>query len=109
VRHREASYQLLRALPLNAYAYGGRWRVGKERIVAGRGARLRLHFRAKNVFLVLGGHGTLDVLVDGQRKRRLPVEGISRLYTLLSYPRLETHVLELRFSRGLAAYAFTFG
>jgi thiol-disulfide isomerase/thioredoxin len=109
VRNREAAYQLPRALPFNAYAYGGHWRVGKERIVAGDGARLRLHFRAKNVFLVLGGHGTLDVLVDGQRKRRLPVEGISRLYTLLRYPRVETHVLELRFSRGLAAYAFTFG
>jgi hypothetical protein len=109
VRNREAPYQLPRALPLNAYAYGGRWRVGRERIVAGHGARLRLHFLAKDVFLVLGGRGTLDVFVDGHRKRRLRVEGISRLYTLLRYPQLETHVLELRFSRGLAAYAFTFG
>jgi cytochrome c biogenesis protein CcdA/thiol-disulfide isomerase/thioredoxin len=106
---REALYQLPRALPLNAYAYGRLWRVGKERIVAGRGARLRLHFLAKNVFLVLGGRGTLDVFVDGHRKRRLRVEGISRPYTLLRYPQLENHVLELRFSRGLAAYAFMFG
>jgi cytochrome c biogenesis protein CcdA/thiol-disulfide isomerase/thioredoxin len=109
VRNRETPYELPRALPLNAYAYGGTWRVAKERIVSGRGARLRLHFLAKNVYLVLGGRGRLDVLVDGHRKRRVRVEGISRLYTLLRYPRLETHVLELRFSPELAAYAFTFG
>jgi thiol-disulfide isomerase/thioredoxin len=109
VPKREALYELPRALLLNAYAYGGFWRVERERIVAGRAARLRLHFLAKNVFLVLGGRGTLDVFVDGKRNRRLRVHGISRLYTLLGYPRLETHVLELRFSRGLSAYAFTFG
>ena len=32
-----------------------------------------------------------------------------RLYHLVSRPKAETHVLSLRFSRGVAGYAFTFG
>jgi hypothetical protein len=32
-----------------------------------------------------------------------------RLYHLVSRPNAETHVLSLRFSRGVAGYAFTFG
>ena len=79
VPDKKVRYRLPPALPVNAYAYGGYWRVEKERIVAGRSARLRLHFFAKNVYLVLGGQGALDVLVDGQRQRRLRVQGISRL------------------------------
>ena len=47
-------------------AYGGQWRVGAQQIVAGPGARLRLHFHAKNVYIVLGGRGTVKALVDGK-------------------------------------------
>jgi hypothetical protein len=32
-----------------------------------------------------------------------------RLYHLVSRPAVETHVLTLRFSPGVAGYAFTFG
>ena len=32
-----------------------------------------------------------------------------RLYTLVERPRLDDHLLELRFTPGVAAYAFTFG
>jgi Thioredoxin like C-terminal domain len=32
-----------------------------------------------------------------------------RLYHLVSRPRVERHVLTLRFSPGVAGYAFTFG
>jgi Thioredoxin like C-terminal domain len=32
-----------------------------------------------------------------------------RLYHLVSRPGVETHLLSLRFSRGVSGYAFTFG
>ena len=106
---REAAYAFQRAIPLNDLAYAGRWRVERERIVAGRGARLRLHFLAQDVYLVLSGRGRLQVLVGGRPVKTLRVSGLSRLYTLLRYPRLSEGALELRFTPGIAAYAFTFG
>jgi cytochrome c biogenesis protein CcdA/thiol-disulfide isomerase/thioredoxin len=105
----EASYSLPKSLPQNELAYGGRWRVEAERIVSGPGARLQLHFYAHNVYLVLGGHGRVEVLVNGKPTRTVRVTGISRLYTLVKHPRSEDAILELRFTPGISAYAFTFG
>jgi len=105
---REAPYRLPAKLAQNQLAYGGRWRVEAERAVAGPNARLRLHFRAKEVNLVLGGDGRVQVLLDGRRMRTLIVHG-SRLYNLVDLARFRTGVLELRVGRGVAGYAFTFG
>jgi hypothetical protein len=49
------------------------------------------------------------VLVDGKPVRTIHVGGLSRLYTLLRYPKLTEGELELRFAPGITAYAFTFG
>jgi len=106
---REAAYRFPREIQLNDLAYAGRWTVGRERIVAGRGARLRLHFLAQKVYLVLGGRGRLQVFVGGRPVKTVQVNGLSRLYTLLSYPQLSEGALELRFTPGISAYAFTFG
>jgi len=89
-------------------AYDGRWKVTGEEIVAGLGARLRLSFTARKVFLVLGGKGNVRVLLDGKERRVVRVNG-SRLYTLLSLPELREGLLELRFDPGVRGYAFTFG
>jgi cytochrome c biogenesis protein CcdA/thiol-disulfide isomerase/thioredoxin len=102
-----ATYELPASLPQNAFAYGGRWRVEGERAVAAKNARLRLHFHARDVYLVLGGRGRVDVLVDGKRARRVDVDSY-RLYTLRSGPPADAQ-LELRFTPGVQAYAFTFG
>jgi cytochrome c biogenesis protein CcdA/thiol-disulfide isomerase/thioredoxin len=108
VRDRFATYRFPASLPLDHLAYGGSWLVGAERIMAGRQARLRLHFHAHDVYLVLGGSGMVRVLVDGRATRVVPVGG-DRLYTLLSQKKLREGLLELRFSPGVEAYAFTFG
>jgi cytochrome c biogenesis protein CcdA/thiol-disulfide isomerase/thioredoxin len=105
---KEATYAMPAELPQNALAYGGRWRVEGERIVAGRDARLRLHFVAQNVYLVLGGRGTVHVLVDGKPQKTVRVDAY-RLYTLLAGRKVDDALLELRFSPGVQAYAFTFG
>ena len=44
-----------RELAVNEFAYGGHMTVEKQRLVAGLGARLRLHFQAQVVYLVMGG------------------------------------------------------
>ncbi len=103
-----ASYRLPRSLDLDELAYGGSWRVAEERITAGDGARLRLHFLARDVHLVLGGRGTVQVYLDGVQRRSVRVAG-SRLYTLLRQAETKEALLELRVSPGVSAYAFTFG
>ncbi len=109
VPNREARYRFPHEIALNELAYAGRWRVERERIVAGHGARLRLHFLAQDVYLVLSGNGRLEVLVGGRPVKTIRVSGLSRLYTLLRYPGLSEGALELRFTPGISAYAFTFG
>jgi cytochrome c biogenesis protein CcdA/thiol-disulfide isomerase/thioredoxin len=104
----EHPYRLPFTLGRDQLAYGGRWRVEGERIVAGAGARLRLRFHARAVHLVLAGLGKVRVFVDGRERAGQTVAG-DRLYTLVRLPERGTHLLELRFTPGLAAYAFTFG
>jgi cytochrome c biogenesis protein CcdA/thiol-disulfide isomerase/thioredoxin len=105
---RLATYRFPSALDLDTFAYAGRWTVEGERIVSGKDARLRLHFTARIVHLVLGGHGTVKVKLDGNDVKTVRVAA-DRLYTLASLPRSRDGLLELRFSPGLSAYAFTFG
>ena len=104
---RSAYYLLPLSLPESSFAYGGRWRLEGERAVAGRDASLLLRFRAGAVHLVLGGRGQVEVEFRG-RKRTVRVTR-DRLYTLLALPRVGEGLLALRFSPGVAAYAFTFG
>ena len=109
---REAAYTIPRFVPLHGLAYGGRWRVEEERIVAGEDARLRLHFKGGDVFLVLGTSGrpeTAEVTLDGERVGTVAVTQ-DDIYTLARIPgENNEHVLDLRLSPGTEAYAFTFG
>jgi len=108
----EADYSIPEVVPQNSFAYGGRWTVEKERIVAGSGARLRLSFRAQKVFLVLGTRGeaeSVDVAIDGRPVKTVRVTE-DRLYTLAELPgETGDHTLDLSFTPGTEAYAFTFG
>jgi cytochrome c biogenesis protein CcdA/thiol-disulfide isomerase/thioredoxin len=97
-----------RSLQPSELAYSGIWKVNPDEIVAGLGSRLRLSFIAREVHLVLGGHGEVNVLLDGAQRRTVRVDG-SRLYTLLRMRSLTTGLLELQFTPGVRGYAFTFG
>ena len=112
VEGREADYEIPKVVPQNAVAYGGRWTVGRERIVAGEDARLRLSYHARDVYLVLGKGGeagSVQVASDGKRVKTVTVTG-DRLYTLAALPGpAADHILDLSFSPGVEAYAFTFG
>ena len=108
-RDRFAEYDFPdRELEPSELAYAGRWLVDGEKIVAGLDARLRLSFIARKVFLVLGGHGKVRVLLDGKPLRVVDIDG-SRLYTLLTLAEQTNGLLELRFDPCVRAYAFTFG
>jgi thiol-disulfide isomerase/thioredoxin len=92
-------------------SFVGPWHRSADDAEAGPGSRLRLQFRARRVFLVLGSPDrtrTLDVVLDGRPYRHLRIRR-QRLYTLVDLPRAGAHELELRPEPGIHGYAFTFG
>jgi len=108
----EGEYEFPGYVPEDSYALSGRWTIEKERAIAGERARLRLHYRGHEAFLVLGsptGDGVVRVTLDGIRTRTIRVTE-HRLYELASSPRESRyHLLELELSPAVEAYAFTFG
>ena len=105
---RYALYKFPAQLAQDDLAYSGSWKVLEQRIVSGPFARLRLRFAAQKIHLVLGGRGSVQVVVDGKPLKTVAIRGEPRLYTLASFPQLRTGLLELRFSQGISGYAFTF-
>ncbi|HWB22975.1 MAG TPA: cytochrome c biogenesis protein DipZ [Gaiellaceae bacterium] len=103
-----ATYSFPKTLDQNELAYSGSWNVQSQRIVAGKDAKLRLNFTGEHVYLVLGGHGTVQKLIDGKPAGSVDVNAY-KLYTLHSSAVPEQGLLELRFTPGVQAYAFTFG
>jgi cytochrome c biogenesis protein CcdA/thiol-disulfide isomerase/thioredoxin len=105
-------YTAIEDLPRNHFSYGGTWIFTGESATAGPGARLIGHVAAKDVYLVLSpaghGPGRVAVSVDGQRERTVRVTS-QQLYHLMSRRAYGEHTLSLRFSPGVAGYAFTFG
>jgi cytochrome c biogenesis protein CcdA/thiol-disulfide isomerase/thioredoxin len=107
-RNAEHTYSFPTTPVPSEIAYAGRWRIEGQRAIAGQGARLRLLYRARNVYLVLTGRGSVAVLVDGKHVRTVHV-GADKLYSLVERPEIGDRLLELRFTPGVAGYAFTFG
>jgi cytochrome c biogenesis protein CcdA/thiol-disulfide isomerase/thioredoxin len=105
---RMAAYQPSTTLPQNELTYGGSWKIGSQQIVAGPGAFLRLHFHAEDVYVVLGGRGTVQALVNGKPLKTISVDAY-RLYTVRASNTVGDATLELRFSPGVKGYSFTFG
>ena len=107
---REATYPGSPAPDMHGVALTGTWTVHAEDITAGRDAGLDLAFLANEVYLVLGGEGTLSVNEPGNPGRTIAVTGAPTLYTLhTGNGEIKAGTLHLGFTPGLQAYAFTFG
>ena len=104
-----ATYEFPSSITVGEYGLSGRWTIGFEESTAGADARLELDFKAKDVYLVLGGSGTLSLALDGRALGTINVSGIPRLYTLVSGPSEQTGLLVLTASPAVEAYDFTFG
>jgi cytochrome c biogenesis protein CcdA/thiol-disulfide isomerase/thioredoxin len=102
-------YQLPVAARLGTLGFGGTWTDHAQEATAGPGAQLELGFLAQDVYLVLGGTGTLDVTVNGHHVKTIDVSGVPRLYTLFQASADTSRTLLLQASPGIQAYDFTFG
>jgi len=90
------------------FALTGTWSVTGESITAGRNAGIALNFLAGDVYLDVGGTGTLTVTVD-RTTTRYRVSGAPNIYPVLHRGHQESGVLQVDLSPGLSAYSFTFG
>jgi hypothetical protein len=71
---------------------------------------LEINYLAQNVYLVMGGTGTVTVSPgDGTAPTTIHVNGVPRLYTLLHAKASTTGRMVLTFTPGVRAYDFTFG
>jgi cytochrome c biogenesis protein CcdA/thiol-disulfide isomerase/thioredoxin len=106
--NRPARYGLAASIPQNDISYGGTWTLSGQTATAGRGARLALHYHAKDVYMVLSGRGRIAVRRDGKPLPPIEVDG-ARLYTVLSSNTTDDAVLRFSVAPGIRAYSFTFG
>ena len=120
----ENDFHFPASLAENQWALNGKWIVESQKIIAvGKGSALRLNFRARKVFLVLGTasgkpvHATLSLngkAVGGNAGRDAPAGMVTvdsnTLYELIDLKSPGTGLLEIQSDGpGLEAYAFTFG
>src|SRR5579862_1226678 len=92
-----------------AVGLSGTWTERVQEATAGPGAELELGFLAKDVYLVLGGSGTVEESINGRQTATINVSGVPRLYTLYQAATTGSGTLLLRVSPGVQAYDFTFG
>jgi thiol-disulfide isomerase/thioredoxin len=108
-RNRPASYRFPAKLPLGGLGLSGTWTENAQEATAGPGAEMELGFLAKDIYLVLGGQGTVGVTINGRPAATIKVGGVPGLYTLYKGGTTSTGTLLLRVSPGVQAYDFTFG
>jgi cytochrome c biogenesis protein CcdA/thiol-disulfide isomerase/thioredoxin len=104
-----AVYHFPASPPMIGLGLSGTWTEHAEEATAGSDARLELGFLAQDVYLVLGGSGTINVSVNGHHTQTIEVSGIPRLYTLYQAGSDNTGTILLQVSPGVQAYDFTFG
>ncbi|MCW2495893.1 MAG: Redoxin domain protein [Jatrophihabitans sp.] len=102
------SYSYPSKIPADEYGLTGTWTVGKESITAGAGAGIALNYNASDVYLDVGGSGTVTATVNG-KATTFTIGGAPNIYTVVSLKAVGTGTVTLSFSPGLAAYSFTFG
>ena len=95
-------------VPDDSFALTGTWTVADQSITSGNGAGIKLNFDASDVYLDVGGTGTVTATVDG-RTTSYPVAGAPDIYTVAHHSGPERATVTINLSPGIAAYSFTFG
>jgi cytochrome c biogenesis protein CcdA/thiol-disulfide isomerase/thioredoxin len=94
----------------NKFGLTGTWTVGGESLTAGRNAGIDLSFLADDVYLDVGGTGTVTAAWDG-KSVTYHVSGAPDIYTIVAgtNPNPQQDSVTVTLSPGLTAYSFTFG
>ena len=95
-------------LPDDAFALSGTWTVSDESVTSGAHAAITLNFLADDVYLDVGGTGTVTATVNGVTTT-YQVSGAPNIYTVFHNGTQAHATIRLALTPGLNAYSFTFG
>ena len=93
----------------DTFAYRGRWTLDYQGATAESGnSSIALKYNAKNVYIVVGGEGTVTVTRDG-KTTTVPISGAPTSRQIVSGDEVARGQLEVQLSKGLQAFSFTYG
>ncbi len=96
-------------LPDDTFAYRGPWSLDYQGATSGSDqSSIALNYHATNVYLVVGGTGTVTVVRDGQTTA-IPVSGPPNMRQIVAGDSDGSGHVEVRLSQGLQAFSFTYG
>jgi cytochrome c biogenesis protein CcdA/thiol-disulfide isomerase/thioredoxin len=96
------------SVPRDKFLLSGTWSVGSEYLTAKDDSVIDLDFDASNVYLDVGGTGTITATVNGKTST-YNVSGAPDIYTVSHTDSPKAGRLKVSLSPGLQAYSFTFG
>ncbi len=104
-----ATFDYPAQLPADAFAFRGRWTLDPQAATAeDDDDTIALNYHARNVYLVVGGTGTLTVTKDGAVKR-ISVTGPPNMLQIVADDAGGNGHVEVALSKALQVYSFTYG
>jgi cytochrome c biogenesis protein CcdA/thiol-disulfide isomerase/thioredoxin len=104
-----ATFSYPPALTADRFALRGRWKLDDQGATADSAdAAIRLNYTAKDVYVVVGGTGTLTA-TQGGTTTTTAVGGPPTLHQVVANPAAARGQLDLQVSPGLQLFSFTFG
>ncbi len=107
----EAEYNGMGDIPMNQWQLKGKWMRTGQYIESGSAATLKLHYKARKVFLVMASanHTPIDVTIKSDLGVKTLTVDQSQLYDIVIDSQSRDSTVELTTKQsGLRLYAFTF-
>ena len=93
----------------DSFAYRGRWKLDYQGATAeSDNSTIALKYKAKNVYIVAGGEGIVTVTRDG-KTTTVPISGPPQSRQIVADNEVKRGQVEVRLSKGLQAFSFTYG
>ena len=104
-----ATFDYPPALAADKFALCGPWSLDYQGATAdGDNSAIKLNYHAKDVYIVVGGTGTVTVVRDG-KPATLPISGPPTAHQIVAGDQAAPGTLEVRPSKGLQVFSFTYG
>jgi len=105
----QANFTFPAALPDDSFALQGPWTLDYQGATAdGDASSIELNYYAKSVYIVVGGTGNLMLTRDG-KTMAVPVGGPPTSHQIVAGKDVARGLLDLRLSKGLQVFSFTYG
>jgi cytochrome c biogenesis protein CcdA/thiol-disulfide isomerase/thioredoxin len=102
-------FSLPQKLPDDSFALEGPWKLDYQGATSdGDASSIELNYRAKNVYIVVGGTGNLVVTHDG-KTTTLPIDGPPQARQVAGGNDMIRGSLQVRPSQGVEVFSFTYG